>query len=249
MLVSAQRGAGTSLLCLMRWSGVFSLACWSLSLPLSPSFLNCVLSCILPPTPFFFLALLFPPSFIRPAGVLIGLLGIKPAALETWGTFGSKMARGTVATYLLGVLLLALWKPSKQGGRFSLSAIWHILHHPTEQHLCLRCQTSFTSCSPSSCSIDSSRDRERVAFFCAAVAKSISCVMFWSAQQTEVTRLWIACWKWVAANWWPKKRHDTSGCWEKTNRPQHSWNPREWLCFLQLCEWSLVTASLHPCNF
>ena len=28
------------------------------------------------------------------------------------------MARGTVATYLHGVLLLALWKPSLQGGGF-----------------------------------------------------------------------------------------------------------------------------------
>lgn len=50
MLASAQRGGRTTLFCLMRWSSVFSLA---VDLSLSPSLLYSVLSCILPPTPFF----------------------------------------------------------------------------------------------------------------------------------------------------------------------------------------------------
>lgn len=101
----------------MRWSSVFSpTLSLSIFLCASLSQLHSVLSCILSPFFFFLLSLIFPPSFLRPCWALIGLLGIKPGALTKRGTFGSKMARGTVATYLHGVLLLALWKPSLQGG-------------------------------------------------------------------------------------------------------------------------------------
>lgn len=104
----------------MRWSSVFSLLllpCLSFSVCLLANYTeSCLASCPL----FFFslLSLIFPPSFLRPCWLLIGLLGIKPGAWERRGTFGSEMARGTVATYLHGVLLLALWKPSLQGGGF-----------------------------------------------------------------------------------------------------------------------------------
>lgn len=90
----------------------------SIFLCVSLSQLHRVLSRILSPFFFFLLSLIFPPSFLRPCWLLIGLLGIKPGARERRGTFGSEMARGTVATYLHGVLLLALWKPSLQGGGF-----------------------------------------------------------------------------------------------------------------------------------
>lgn len=87
---------------------------------------SCLVSC--PPLFFSLLTLVFPPSLLRPRWALIGLLGIKPGAWERRGTFGSKMARGTVVRYLHGVLLLALWKPSLQGGgSFFL--------HPAVQHL------------------------------------------------------------------------------------------------------------------
>lgn len=147
MLASTQREAPTTLFGLMRWSSVFSIAVelsYSLSLSLSvrPSY---IVFCILPPTPLC-LALSFPPSFLRPGWALIGLLGIKPWALETWGTFGRKMARGTVATYLLGVLLLALWKPSKQGGGFFFSFYWTAASH-SGQHLSVRGQIRMMFCS------------------------------------------------------------------------------------------------------
>lgn len=87
---------------------------------------SCLASC--PPCFFSLLTLVFPPSLLRPRWALIGLLGIKPGAWERRGTFGSKMARGTVVTYLHGVLLLALWKPSLQGGGSSFL-------HPAVQHL------------------------------------------------------------------------------------------------------------------
>lgn len=96
---------------------------------------SCLASC---PLFFSLLTLVFPPSLLRPHWALIGLLGIKPGAWERRGTFGSKMARGTVVTYLHGVLLLALWKPSLQGGGSSFL-------HPAVQHLWIQSCLGFVA--------------------------------------------------------------------------------------------------------
>lgn len=93
-------------------------------------------------------------------------------------------------------------------------------------------------CSAPFSSVDSSREREPVAFFLFCC-----CVIVWCARRTEVTCLVeIGGCKLTASN-----MHAARGCLKKQNKPQLSWNPCKWLCFLQLCEWSLVTASFHPC--
>lgn len=83
----------------------------------------------------------WPPPFFLSLSLkaLIGLLGIKPGLWERRGTFGSKMGRGTVAAYLCGALLLALWKPSLQGGGSPLL-------HACGIQLCSTCCVCVTLC-------------------------------------------------------------------------------------------------------
>lgn len=145
----------------------------SLLISLSPSLLYSVLSCILPPTPFFFPCTHFPSFFLKAWLSPDRLAGDKTWSFadvrDIWEQDGERDGGHA---------------PSRSPSAGSVEAIqarrWvfqflHIPQRPTRQHLCLRCQIRFMFCSAPFSSVDSSGEREPIAFFFQQLCDTLMC--------------------------------------------------------------------------